>query len=396
MSQLGEVNARLIKSVYRSLLKVCKTYDEFPIYKVTLPNPSHTKSPTLMTRSWTKTSIGSDVLSKVYHENQSYIGLFYANYASFVNICRQAFRDKENSKNLDEAFEVAFGCMSELNIHQEALKKQNKEHNIGKIEKINNIINPPSQVPVKREIYFDEEAEEEEEERIPFSKSKEVLINKSVTEAMEDMKNDQHLINIVENNSYNEELLNNSDIHLVLTNRPRKNHLLVAHPLLADTHFERTVVRMDDNIGRLGYIIGKRYKESDKEEEESEEKRAVKEAAQSAEAAEDFQAFYDKLLKTFKIFDEPSKDDKRWRLASWAPDQLKNELIDGKWIVVEADMDSFLPFAEVTPCHKVWEYVLQRLGGEFNVWKDFYTNEPPKQQQQKKDKRQVRVHVLFG
>jgi len=53
-------------------------------------------------------------------------------------------------------------------------------------------------------------------------------------------------------------------------------------------------------------------------------------------------------------------------------------------LVVETNISQMLSFAKHTPCEQLWEYIVTRIGGEYELWKDYPTTQKEKQQPERK------------
>ena len=359
--------ARLVLSLYRSLLRVCNKYDTFALYKTTLINPKYTSSESLMTRGWTKNSVGTEILASTYRDSMN--GLFYLPIwkepISFVGICKKAFRNESfwsNPQRKDHAFEVCFGCLSELNNH---IDKMQMEPNFI-FRKV-----PPMKAQVRKALQ-------------PQRQNNSVF--ETVSDSLDEMKED-------ENHKEIKPALGNApdDIPLtvLVTERPFINHLLVAHPLLAGTYFEKKVIRMEDGIQRKGSIIGKmdtvQMALSDDNDNEANIAKLLGDIPISKEEhrSEKMGDILEKITKQFNLLESRHSESSK-RIARWYPIQLETEILEGKWLVVETNISQMLSFAKHTPCEQLWEYIVTRIGGEYELWKDYPTTQKEKQQPERK------------
>ncbi|KAG2381347.1 hypothetical protein C9374_006336 [Naegleria lovaniensis] len=366
-----EQERKLVVFLFKQIMKICRTYDQYPLLKTSLINPSYTKSESIMTRGWAYTKIGKEVIEKIYGK---YSGLMYVprwnvttlhETSKLTDICKQTFRNPkfvEDEKSRKEGFEVGFGILSEFNSHLERIKTIEKKE-IMELRKLS----PAIQVPIK---VLNEDVEMVESESNVFQMAK---------DSMTDMKDDERLQQIAAQ-PHNQDKLDGSDMYLVLTDKPRKNHLLVAHPLLEDTRFERTVVRMDNNKQTLGYIIGKlTFSEKEDEDDNNDYEENIEKLMgdDSEKESSSSDHVMDAYKKFSKMFPQEAIENEPERIAKWYETQLENEIKDGKWIVVEADMESMLPFGAETPYYQVWEYIVKRLGGEYLSWIDYFSHKQP-------------------
>ena len=158
---------------------------------------------------------------------------------------------------------------------------------------------------------------------------------------------------------------------------------------------------MDDNNQETGYILGRLN--TNKEEESSntsvfgdvDELMGEHTTPESETKAKSLLDFVGTLTKEFDLLEKKnSKDVEEERVARWYTHQLTGEILDGKWIVVAAEMDSVLPFSQQTTYDKVWEYVVSRLGGEYDCWKDYFVNKEAKPLKEKTVFPKVKIIVL--
>lgn len=302
--------------------------------------------------------------------------------SKFTDICKQTFRNPkfvEDEKTRKEGFEVGFGILSEFNSHLERVKTMEKKEMI-ELRKLS----PNIQVPIK---VLDEEMTETESD-----------VFRTASDSMADMKDDERLQKF-SSQTHNQDKLDGSDMYLVLTEKPRKNHLLVAHPLLEDTRFERTVVRMDNDKQTLGYIIGKLTFESEQDEEDNNDNeeniaKLMGEDSLDKESSRDTDHVMDAYKQFSKMFAQDAIENEPERIGKWYEGQLENEIRDGKWIVVEADMESILPFGAETPYYQVWEYIVKRLSGEYLSWLDYFSHKQPTPLKRPNTFPNVRIIVL--
>ncbi|EFC41174.1 predicted protein [Naegleria gruberi] len=408
MVPLSDKERQLVTFLYRSIMKACRKYDQYPLSKTTLPNPAFTKSESIMTRGWTCTKFGKEILDSIYgHGGMYYIPRYVGTQSSaaeevktgkellntnkwaereqrrpitLTDMCKKAFRKPEllDEQVRQEAYETGFGFLSEFNSHWDKTKKEEEKGNLILRKVDGNTVSV--ELTKKGELEHDNFDEDS-----------------IVANSYNDMLEDERIAQISQK-PYIPENLEKASVNLVCTSRPLKNHLLIAHPMLANKYFERTVIRMDDNIQDTGYIVGKLSNDENTNEDKKKFEDLLEDDEKTPESeakAKTLMDFVSQINREFESLEKKhSKEAEPERLARWYTHQLANEILDGVWIVVAVDMEAFLPFAKETPYDKVWEYLVSRLGGEYECWKDYFVNKQAKPLKERNEFPKVKIIVL--
>ncbi|KAL9655590.1 hypothetical protein ABK040_002254 [Willaertia magna] len=418
-----EKHKKLVLFLYKNLLRICKRFDEQPALKHFLVNPRHTQSKTMLTRAWTKSNVGSYILSRAYKHKFAYL---YTPTVSWQKICKSTFRSSESVRFGDNtALEACFGALSEMNIAYDQFKETfNKE---------------PSFIP-----------ESKNSRQSLLLDSEEELLNENIENTMNQTKEveNNETRNFPEINEGNKEILKEEEesqiipndikdlkFNIIRTVEPKAFHFLLAHPMLNDPGFDHTCVILRDNKQRYGKILGKRFHELPKKKQKKlsrKEKEKLKKEEELALSPESFlqnnqgsdtlpskiplviepieeNPIYSDTLEDDGLEDEdflsPSgrgdtlnematevldeimetmeeeylegETKKRARLkdASWRRNQLQHEIQHGTWLVVECNNPSlFAAIAERKPFYEVYDIIVDKLSEQYHeikCWKDF-------------------------